>query len=242
MPKPTAKTVNPFDVLNRAYGQHGIRQVCVGYSGGKDATATLAVCIDRFGAANVFPYFMYIVPGLSFQEKYLAYIERLFGILVTRLPHWVLSQLMRGSSFRHPTRAAETMPRVTIRDIEQHVRKLSGFAWVVSGEKACDSLERNAQIRNVDGINRQRKKFWPLAYWQHSQVFAFLKQRSIALPPEYGNATAGRSFSGLWNREVSWVRDRYPEDWLKIKAVFPLIEAQVMRYELRTKRKSQAAK
>jgi phosphoadenosine phosphosulfate reductase len=232
-PKPAPP--HPLEVIRRARDSHQIKQVCVGVSGGKDSVACLSVCIDAFGAANVFPFFMYICPDLSFQTKYLAYLERLFGISIVRLPHWLLSQLYRGGSFRHQTRKSQATPRLTIRDIESHVRKLSGFEWVADGSKAIDSLERNAMIRNVKGISGPRRKLWPLAYWSHEQVYAYLKQRGIALAPDYSGLTK-RSFGGLWMRDLFFVRERYPEDWEKIKASFPLIEAQVARYELRAKR------
>ena len=55
--------------------------VIVGFSGGKDSIVTLDLCFRYF--KTVKPYFMYLVPGLDFQEKMLKrYEERLNSIFI----------------------------------------------------------------------------------------------------------------------------------------------------------------
>jgi len=206
-----------------------VRRVLVGVSGGKDSIAALDLCHRHFGEVRAF--FMYLVPGLSFQETYLGYIERLYDLQILRIPHWGLSHVIRHSGLRHPTRQSVKCPSLKTRDIDHYLRQQTGIQWIATGEKAIDSLERNAQIRRCNGINVQRRRFFPLAYWNHAAVYNYLKIRQIALPPDYKIKQHDRSIGSLWARDLIPIRDHYPDDYAKIVSMFPLAEAQVKRYE-----------
>lgn len=246
---------HPLDVVRRARDEHGITHAIVGFSGGKDALATLALCCETFGAGNVYVFWMYMVCGLTFQERFLSAIERRYTLPapILRIPHWALSRVFRSAEFRHQTQQSRSVKLVSMRDIDAYVRKQAtiqaGFpsnAWIATGEKACDSIERNAVIRKADGIDPARRRFWPIAWWNDAAVFNYLKSRQMPLPPEYrtGGAAGKRqytkSFGGLWYRDVVFVRDNYPEDWERVKRLFPLIESQLSRYEAKEERKAAA--
>ena len=245
----TKPAPHPLDVLRRAAETHHVRRIIVGTSCGKDSQVCLSLCIDRFGVENVAPFFMFTVEGLSFQDSYLSYIERRHALPfpIIRIPHWCLSGLFRGHSFRHPTQQSAGVAKVTIRDAERYAQlkvveqrgqkwsadspDIEGRPWFATGEKAIDSVERNAQIRHCDGINADRRRVYPLAYWNHAAVFNYLKTKGIALPPDYA-AGAVTSFGGLWNRELEPIRRNYPADYAKIVKMFPLVEAQRVRAEM----------
>jgi phosphoadenosine phosphosulfate reductase len=214
---------------------HSIRAAIVGVSCGKDATATLDLChkhLDRVEA-----YFLYLVPGLEFQERYLSYLERRYSIKILRLPHWGLTDLFRGNTFRFARRASTEVRRLKAKDIDAYVRKQTGIDWIATGEKACDSVERNAMIRQANGINPLRRHFWPLAFWQQSTVYNYLKTNSIALPPDYSLSSrdvknrTSMSFGDLWYKNLAWIRDRFPRDFAKIVELFPMVPAQICKYE-----------
>lgn len=231
-----AKTVDPhpLDVIRRAKAQ-GIEKVICAVSGGKDSVANLALCCEHFGAENVRAYMMFFVAGLSFQEKYLRYLEGRFGVPILRLPHWGLTRLFRQAALRHPTPDAK-QPRTTrIRDIENFVRVKTGVHWVATGERYRDSIQRQAQIKNCQGINPTRGRLYPVGYWTTAAVFNYLKSHQIALPGDYTAMRTDKSFGSLWAEQLIGIRDRYPDDWLKIKAMFPFVEAQIVRFELRKK-------
>jgi len=230
-----------LDVIRRFKAEHNVDRVIVGLSNGKDAAATLDLCVQHF--REVRAYFMYLVPGLSFQEKYLSYHERRYGIKVLRVPSFNLSYMYRHSVFRHPTKAATKIRVVTMRDTDNYVRKQTGLEWIATGERCRDSLERNAQIKRVNGINAQRRRFWPIGFWSDGHVHAYLKQRGIALSAEY-STDLKLSFGSLWYRELKAVRDRFPADYERIVKFFPLVPAQMKRYEDRERieKREQAAR
>lgn len=234
---------HPLGVIRRAK-ELGIRRVLVGVSGGKDSLVCLSLCCEHF--EEVQPYFMYLVE-LDFQLKYLAYIERKFSAdfpssfraPIIKLPHWMLTRLLRSSSFRLPTKKSLSLSRNTgARDIDAYLRKKTGIEWIATGEKAMDSVERNALIRAVGGLSETRRRFWPLATWNNAAVFNLLKLHQIALPTDYSNALAGGngSFGGLFYRDIAWIESRYPEDWRKLCEFFPLLPAQIVRWRERERK------
>jgi phosphoadenosine phosphosulfate reductase len=232
---------HPLSVIRRARDEFGVREVIVGVSG-KDAACAIDLCVEHFDRVSA--YFMYIVPGLSFQEKFLSYIERRYSISIRRIPHFGLAKLFRDHSFRYMRLQSIGVPTVKPRDVDAYLRKLTGLEWVATGEKAADSVERNAMIRRVGGIDTNRRRIFPIAFWSDAAVFNHLKTRSIALPQEYSqleNFTHMRSFGQLWWRDIAWIREKHPDDFDKIRRLFPLIDGQVTRYLERERREREKA-
>lgn len=225
---------SPLEVINRAKAA-GIEEVLVAFSGGKDAIVTLDLCMRHF--KRVEAYFMAVVPGLSYEEKPLRWAERHYGIEILRMPHWVLSRLFRESTFRHPTRQSRDISIVKPRHVENAARKHFGIKWVAAGEKTCDSPQRNAYIRKSKGVEERRGRIYPVAYWSDTAVMSYLSMHRLPTPEQYFilDRESDSQFGGFGMESMSAVRQKYPADFEKIKQVFPLIEAQVVRYNLKKK-------
>jgi phosphoadenosine phosphosulfate reductase len=230
-------TYRPYDVIERAKHEYGIREVIVSFSGGRDSLVTLDLCCQHF--ERVTGFFMYLVRGLGFQERYLSFCERRYGVAIHRVPHWALSDMYRGSALRHPTVRSRRVRRLTLQHVDTYVRKLTGMEWIACGEKAQDSLERNAQIRRYNGVNPVRRRFYPIGFWPHNLVSSYIEHHHLPLSGEYG-AGLPFSFGRLWHEELLAIRQHYPEDYERICQAFPLVPAQVMRYEFRQTKTEQA--
>lgn len=227
-----------YDVVKRAKAQ-GIDEVIVGVSGGRDSVATLDLCCKHF--SKVRGYFMYIVKDLSFQRRYLSYLKKRFDVDIYEVPAWNLSLYFREGYFRNPTEKSSNVRRLTQKDINRHVRNKLGIEWIATGEKQVDSIERMTQIKSVNAINEDRKVLWPLAVWSHYEVQDHLLREKITSSPEYEMGLQGNnSFGKLWGQNCSVIKKQFPEDYQKIKRRFPLIEAQVIKYE-RDQRESRKA-
>ena len=252
-PGPSRKPVNlrppPFSVANRLRDEYGIQRVIVACSGGKDSIAALSVCREYF--ADVRAFFMYLVPDLGFQERYLAYIERRFELPpILRVPNApLLAQFFRRPRFRHPTEASVKAPRIQYREVYAYVRKKINeqaaigqggeggpggagqepFLWIATGERAVESVQRNAMIRQCNAISDKRQVFFPLGYWNTSMVFSRLKTERVALAPEYGVLGHSHSFGSLFEDEIEAIRQTWPEDYAKILRQFPLLAAYQTR-------------
>jgi len=233
MAKKQSKPKPPLLSVVQSAIAEGIDSVIVGVSGGMDSVAALDLCRQHF--KRVAAYNMYLVPGLSFQDRYLSYLEKRYSITIERLPHWVLSRMYRTCVFRHPTSQSAQTPRLSVSDIDAYVRQKFGIEFIATGEKYSDSIERNTQIVQCNGINHTRKRIYPLAWFKHEDVQHHLARQSIMLPPDYRlvlEKSHRGNFGGLISfRELIPIRDNYPQDYEKICRYFPLAPAQLQRYE-----------
>lgn len=235
---------HPLDVIRRARSQYGITAIAVSISCGRDSAVVLDLCVEHFGAANVRPYFMYHVPDISFQQRYLAHVERRYGISVFQFPHWALARIFRGTAFRHPTRSSTSLRRMRLCHSDAYVRENLVVEWIASGEKSRDSIERNAQISPCNGISEKRHRFWPLATWSDADVSAYAARHHMVQPPDYRlkppSGMRENSFSTLlWASELIPIAEHYPEDFERICSLFPLARGQVQRAKQAPKRQQE---
>lgn len=234
--------VHPLDVVRRAIAPpYSIDRIAILLSCGKDATAVLALCCEHLHIppSAIRPFFMYTVPNLSFQERYLTYLERRFSVTITRIPHWALSRLLRASAFRHGTAAATSVKLLRPSHVDAYIRRETGCHWIATGEKRTDSIERNAMITQCEGISTVRGRIWPVGYWTDQDANSYLCRMRMMRPPDYRllpRLRSGGSFSDLISmREAVVIKSNYPDDWRKICEMFPLAEAQVVRAGLVTR-------
>lgn len=228
---------HPYGVIRDAV-RLGVKRAIVGVSGGIDSVATLDLCV-RHGI-EVRAYFMFIVPGLSFQESYLQYLERRFKIAIKRTPHWMLARLLSHGVLRHRTNQTAALRQCRPAHFLAWIRQQFETQWVATGEKAADSLERNTQLVRDGAIQSTRNRFYPLAWWSTADVQSHLARNQIALPPDYRlnaslpeslRTSRGSSFGGILNmREILPIAENYPEDYARIRKMFPLVDVQLHRW------------
>lgn len=222
--------VNLFDVLQRARAMTD--EVIVGFSCGRDSLITLDLCHEYFRKVHAF--FMFMVPGLSFQERTLGYAERRWGVKIERLPHWQLGDMFRSGSLAFENVARLSVPSLTITDIEEYMRGLTGARWIVTGERKQESLQRRGMLTKYNGIWAEKGHIYPLADWTGPNVSAYLNMRHIPLPPDY--QLWGGSFGQFHEREMLAIREHFPADYARILEVFPFAEAVVKRADFRAER------
>lgn len=198
--------------------------VIVGFSGGKDSVVTLDLCCRYF--KNVYPFFMYLVPGLSFQEAQIKWYEERFKLKITRLPHPMLSEWLRYGVFR---KSIYELPVITFADIYHYVRMESDIWWIAAGERIADSIVRRAMIKKSSSIDEKRGRLYPVAHFNKADIYAYMKRHKLKLAPE--TRVLGGSFRSLDPRDMVKIREYYPEDFERIKRMFPFVEAGCVKYE-----------
>lgn len=198
--------------------------VIVGFSGGKDSIVTLDLCFRYF--KTVRPFFMYLVPDLSFQEDMLKRYEDRYGTEIIRLPHFECSNFLKYGSF---TVADLNVDIVGINDTYAYLRDLTGIHWIAAGERCADSIVRNAMIKKSGSIDYKRGRFYPLAYWKKSEVMEYIKRKKMYLSKE--QREIGFSFRSLAGSELAVIKQLYPQDYEKILRVYPFAGAGVERFE-----------
>lgn len=200
------------------------RRVLVGFSGGKDSVALLDLCTRHF--EHVEAFFMYLVPGLAFQEAALRHYEARYGIKIHRVPHFMLSEFMRYGTFRVED---FDVPIVATREVYDYTREASGCHWIACGERIADSTIRRAMMKRSGSIDTKRGRFYPLADWSKADVLAYIKQRRLFLGPE--SSKLGFSFRGLDGKQMATIKAAFPDDYERIRRWFPLVEGAVRRYD-----------
>lgn len=199
--------------------------VCVAFSAGKDSIVSLDLCCRHFKQVSAF--FMYQVAGLSFQEAYLAGIERRFKIKIVRLPHWAKAEQLAVNYYRPGSNLSSSVPVLTVNDVEHYMRVKHGATWFAHGQKKNDSLERRAMISACGAVDVNARRFYPVADFSDKNIFAYLRAKRLPVPVDY--QYWGHSFGLMEPEELRAVRDRYPKDWQKIVAMYPEIEAVIKR-------------
>lgn len=198
--------------------------VIVGFSGGKDSIVTLDLCFRYFKRVQAF--FMYLVPGLEFQEKMLRWYENKYKTEIIRIPHFEVSEFLKYGSF---TLYDQNVDVVGITDTYEYIRQKTGIHWIAAGERCADSIVRNAMIKQSGSIDYKRGRFYPIAYWKKNDVMQYIKHKKLYLSPE--QKKLGFSFRSLAGNELAVIKEHYPDDYKKILRVYPFAGAAVERFE-----------
>ena len=201
-------------------------RVLVSYSGGKDSVVTLDLCAKHFEHVTVF--FMYTVPGLSFQERQLAWAENRYGTQILRVPHFEVSDFLRDGTYADTW--DETVPLVKIAQVYNYMRERTGVYWIAAGERIADSIIRRAMIVKDGTINRKRGRIFPVAHWRKADILAYIKRNNLRIAEE--TAIFGHSFRSLEPTELYLLRQHSPEDFEKVLAMYPRAEAGVKWWEM----------
>lgn len=198
--------------------------VIVAFSGGKESVVVLDLAFRFF--KNVKPFFMYICPDLSFQERTLEWYERKYQTEIIRLPHMDVSEFFHYGSFRP---ADPFFPIVSINDIYQYVRLKTDIWWIAAGERIDDSIIRRAMMKKSGSIDVQRGRLYPVSMWKKKEIVDYIKYHNLYLGQD--SRKLGFSFKSLWGKELSMVKQYFPEDYQKILHLYPFAAAGVKRYE-----------
>ena len=198
--------------------------VLVGFSGGKDSICALDVCMRYFD--RVQPFFLYLCPGLEFQEETLSWYERRYGVDIIRMPHFEVSNFMRYGSFREPD---SRVPIVSVTDEYNYLRLQTGITWIAAGERINDSIVRRAMIKHSGTVDARRFRFYPIANWTKREVLRYIQLKKLKLPRD--SRGLGFSFKSLDGGELAYIKKTYPSDYERILRLYPYAGAAVERFE-----------
>ena len=199
-------------------------EVIVGFSGGKESVVVLDLCMKHF--KRVVPFFMYYIPGVSFQEKTLHWYEDKYGTEIIRLPHFELSEMMRYGTLRNEDL---TVPIISINDIYQWMRDSYGIRWIAAGERSGDSVIRGAMIKHSGSIDANRGRFYPVAWWTKQEILDYIRFKKLYLGVD--SRSMGASFTGVNTESFLFLKQHFPTDYQKLLKLFPLAEGAVTRFE-----------
>lgn len=206
------------------------------FSCGKDSVAAWLQLRRHF--TTIVPVFMYLVPGLEFIERSVAYYEEYFDCRIMRLPHPSLHRWLNSLTFQAPENCAIVEEAGLVEfdyddvfDVVKAVYTLPEHTYTAIGVRATDSLNRWSAIKQYGAVNEKRKTFYPTYDWRKDDLIDAITKEGVKLPVDY--RLFGRSFDGLDYRFLKPIKDHYPRDYQRILEVFPLAELEMKRMEYR---------
>ena len=117
----------------------------------------------------------------------------------------------------------------TAKEMYDYLRIKTGMYYIAAGERIADSIVRRAMIKNTGSIDMKRGRFYPLAYWNKSDVLNYCKIKKLKISEEYKKL--GFSFRSLDDLSLKMLKNFYPDDYEKVKKIYPLCESAVKRCE-----------
>lgn len=230
---PTGQPLTGPDTITMMKEVIGDQPIMLSFSNGKDSLALWLALRPHF---QIIPFYMYLVPDLSFVEASLSYYEAYFGCHILRLPHPSLYRMLNNFTFQPPDRVAYiracNLPNFSYDDLSALIANQYGLeeAWTATGIRAADSPNRRSSINSHGPVNWTRRYFYPIWDMRIDPLIALLEQNEVKLPVDY--RLFGRSFDGIDHRFLSVIKREYPADYAKIIEWFPLAEVELKRYQI----------
>lgn len=199
--------------------------VLVAFSGGKESVVVLDMCFRYF--KNVYPYFQYYVPGLSFNEKLLAWYENKYGVEIARVPVEDVGAMFRYGVYTAPD---PTFPVVSEADVWNYMRQETGIWYVAGGERINDSMMRRARIKHSGTIDEKSGRLFPVAMWKTQEIYDYIKHHKLFLAKEQKELK--HSLRIFHAEDLLYIKNNLPDDYDRILHMFPLAGAITKKAEM----------
>lgn len=197
-------------------------RVCVAYSGGKDSLVVTALACRSFGFVSAFQ--MCLIPGLRYNEERRAFAKERWGIEVLPMLHHDTVRLFRGAHYCWPGVLPVDAFSWGVSESYAMAAHATRSTLVVTGMRRGDYCFRIGNSNNIRSV----PTLSPIRGWNTFDVRGFLKSDGISLPPGSGKQTTGLDLS---TPSILWLHREYPDDYERVRAVFPFIEAVLRREE-----------
>lgn len=196
----------------------------VAVSFGKDSLAVLDLCCRVF--RRVEGYYLYRVRGLSIVKGWADEVYRRHGVKVRMYPHFDLSRCYRHAVLQPHWKGLDKTPKIDMADIENHFRATAKVDWMAVGWRRNDSFSRALIMKSCAGYDPKSKRVFPLRAWKRSDVFAYLAERKIPVPPALGRKEqGGLDFHPEALREL---KEKHPADYEAWLRDFPFSGIQIL--------------
>lgn len=207
--------------------------VMLSFSRGKDSLAAWLTIKDSF--RKIIPVFMYGVPHISFVDESLDYYEDFFGTHIVRVPHPSAINFLNGFGFQPPENcdAIESfgLPKLSIPQLFAEVAKDHGLKipWMATGVRGYDNLIRQCSWKKHGSVTESMYKFHPVIDFRKRDVIDILHQHNVKLPYDY--VLFSRTIDGTSWEYMGPLKEHCPEDYDRVKAMYPMVEAEIKRKE-----------
>lgn len=226
----------PSDQLVPLVKAHAGDTLLLSFSMGKDSLAMWLYLREHF---QIIPYFLYWLPGLSFQADALAYYEDFFGCHIRRLPHPLFYGWLANGLYMPPTQwawlYAQNLWRFELSDVDDLLALNCGLdrPYTALGFRKADNLDRYRLIKQLGAVaprDGKRRYYYAVWDWNVEQVAGIINRHKVKLPVDY--QYWGRTIAALHYQYLAPMKQHCPDDFAKFLDWFPLIEADFYRWEV----------
>lgn len=195
---------------------------------GKDSLVLLDLIYPKFD--RIVSVFMYFVEGLEHIERWAKWAKSKYPkVEFVQVPHWNLAYILRSGMYCVPN---PDVKLIKLADVVESIRLKYGIYHVFLGMKKADGMNRRLMLNGYENYENNGLCY-PLADWTQKDILAYMKQNRLPEPVRYSlKASNGVGF----NLDCFlWLRERYPQDLLKIIKTFPMSERILFEYDNGTK-------
>lgn len=220
----------------------GVEDVIVGYSGGKDSLTILDLCVRHFGTEHVKAFFLYTLPNLECESALLHVPKERYGIKPILLPLPSMMDMVKNGYARYTSPSLQSLldRKYGWNEVEKVVRNKTGLRWIVYGHRMTDSLQRRGMLSRCRGVwetayanDKLIQRAYPLWEWNHKMVFSYLEKHKLPIPHMFGSGIIDTSGLSLMDADVlKYVKEHYPNDYNRLKRVFPGLDNPIHRREV----------
>lgn len=208
---------------------------------GKDSIMLLDLLSPKF--KKVFCVFMYIVPGLQYENKYINWaLQKYKNCEFIKTPHYCLNSFIKNGYLG--IKKDTNIIKNSISKIDQKIRKITGINYSVYGFKKIDGITRRLMLTDKTmykdnsklielPFNRSTKKSYPLADLKNHDVLNYIKENNLIPPFNYGTLKPSSGCDISTPEFLDFLSKKYPNDLKKIFKQFPFCEAKLFEFQNR---------
>lgn len=200
----------------------------IAVSFGKDSLTTIDLCFQVFN--RIEGYYLYRVKNLSAVNNWNNFVKKRYGLNVRMYPHFDLSRCYKNAVLQpHWKNLSKETPKIEMADIEFAFRKEKEIDWIAYGWRRNDSMSRALIMKQTNGFDEKFKRVFPLRAFTRKNVYEYLEQRKIPIPPNLGRKEqAGLDFHP---EALKYLKENNEIDYLKWLTDFPFSEIQLVNNE-----------
>lgn len=225
---------NNSDELCELISKRSGGNVILRFSCGKDAIGAWIQLKRYFN--NIIPVYHYLHPNLDFINHSLSYYENFFGTKIMRVANSKLYKHINSGLLADPDYWQNVidynLPNFNNDEVNEVIKDQLGidkYTMTAIGVRSADSLNRYLSIKKHGAINEGRKTFYPVYDWNIERLVNEIEKSGVKLPIDY--KIWGKSFDGLDYRFIKPLKDNFPNDYERLKELYPLIDLEIKRYE-----------
>lgn len=201
-------------------------------AGGKDGIALLDMLSPIFD--RVICYYMWLIPDLDHVKPYIKWATtRYKNVEVRQIQHFQRDYFDYYGFFKEGEGDTSVKCR-SIGDVEEMVRQETGIKWAFSGMKGVDGYMKRMRLLTFKKRNgnylTDKGMVYPLAIWTNKEVLKYIDNRNLIKPFVYNPKLVSQGF-GVDLASLLFMRERFPNDYLKTLREFPYCEKLIFDYE-----------